>query len=98
MHDSKLIEHFLALVFAVTVCIFISALASLADISKGIMRSAIGLNICAKIARIKKYKSIIKKKKKKHDEVAVLAKANLDWLKDLISSFLTDLYIKLDYF
>ena len=46
------------------------------------MRSAIGLNICAKIAKIKKYKSIIKKKKRKHDEVAVLPKANLDWLKD----------------
>ena len=62
------------------------------------MRSAIGLNICAKIAKIKKYKSIIKKKKRKHDEVAVLPKANLDWLKDLISSSLTDLYIKRDHF
>ena len=30
------IEHFLTLVFAVTVCIFISAFGSLVDISKGI--------------------------------------------------------------
>ena len=38
------------------------------------MSSAIGLNISAIIARVKKYKSIIKKKKKKHDEIALLAK------------------------
>ena len=38
------------------------------------MRSTIGLNICAIIARIKKYKSVIKKKKKKYNEIALLAK------------------------
>ena len=58
------IEHFLNSVFAVTVCIFISAFASLVDSSKGIKSSTIGLNICAIIARTKKYKSITKKKKK----------------------------------
>ena len=42
------IEHLLVLVFAVTVCISISAFASLVDISKRIMSSAIVLNICAK--------------------------------------------------
>ena len=57
-------ERFLILVDAVTVRISISAFASLVDISNGIMSSTIGLSICAIIARIYKYKSIIKKKKK----------------------------------
>ena len=58
------IKLFLTLVFAVTVYISISAFASLIDISKGIMSSTIGLNICAITARIKKYKSIIREKEK----------------------------------
>ena len=61
------IEHFLILVFAVTVCISISAFASLINIFKGIMSPATGASIGAIIARIQKYKSIIKKKKKKHN-------------------------------
>ena len=65
------IEHFLTLVFAVTVCIFISAFGSLVDISKGIKSPTTELNICAIIGRIKKYKSIIKKKKKKHEEITL---------------------------
>ena len=58
------IEHFLTLVFEVTICISISSFASLIDVSKGIMNSAIGLNFWTIIARIKKYKSIIKKRKR----------------------------------
>ena len=91
------IEHFLTLVFAVTICISISCFASLIDISKGIMSSIIGLNICAIIARIKTYKSIIKKKEKKHDEVVLLAKTNLDCIKDLSRS-LTGSCIERNYF
>ena len=49
------------------------------------MSSATGLNICATVARIKKYKLIIKKKKKKHDEIALLAKINLDHIRGFIS-------------
>ena len=49
-------EHFLTLVFTVTICIFISAFSSLIDVSKDIMRSTIGLNICTVTERIKKYK------------------------------------------
>ena len=78
------IEHSFTLVFAVTVCISICTFASLVDISNGIMSFKIGLNIWAIFARIKKYKSIIKKKKKKHNEIALLAKTNLDCIKDLI--------------
>ena len=80
------IGHFLNLVFSVTICIFISAFASLIDISKGIMSSTIVLNICAIIARIKKYKLIIKKKETKHDEIALWAKTNLYCIKDLSRS------------
>ena len=63
------------LVFAVTVCISISAFAYLANISKGIMSFTIGLNICAIIASIKKHKSI-RKNKKKHDEIAFIVRKN----------------------
>ena len=54
-------EHFLTLVFAVNVCICISSSPSLVDISKRIMISSIESHICALIARIKKFKSIIKR-------------------------------------
>ena len=68
------IEHFLPLVFTVTECISISASASLVTILKTMTSSTIGLHICAILARIKWYKSIIKRKKKKHHEIALLAK------------------------
>ena len=80
------IEHFLTLVFAVTICIYISSFASLIHISKGIMSSTIGLNIFTITARIKTDKSIIKKKRKKHDKVVLLAKTNLNYIKDLSRS------------
>ena len=57
-------EHSLTLNFAVTGCISISAFAVLVNIFSGIMISAIGVDIFAITIRIKKYKSIIKKKKK----------------------------------
>ena len=62
------------------------------------MSSTIGLNICAIISSIKKCKSIIKKKKIKHDEVALLAKNKLDYIKGLISTSLTKSYIGHDCF
>ena len=46
---------------AVTVCVSISAFATLVSIPIGIMSSAAGIKICAK-----KYKSIIKREKKKN--------------------------------
>ena len=64
------IEHLLNLVSTVTGCVSISAFASIVDIPIeilipiGIMSSAVGLKICAITAGIKKYTSIIKKKKK----------------------------------
>ena len=57
-------EHFLILASIITGCISISVFTSLIGIPIGITRSAIGLKICAITGGIKKYKSIIKKKKK----------------------------------
>ena len=56
-------EHFLILASTITGCILISVFASIMGIPIGITSSAIGLNVCAVAAGIKKYKSIIKKKK-----------------------------------
>ena len=61
------IEHFLILGSTITGCVSISAFASLVGIPIGIASSTIGLKICVITAEIKKYKSIIKKKRKKHD-------------------------------
>ena len=67
------IEHFLILGSTITDCILISAFTSLAGIPI-IASSAMGLKICTITAAIKKYKSIFKKKKKKHDKIVLLAK------------------------
>ena len=57
------IEHCLISVSTVTGCIFVSVFASLIGILIRITNSAIGLNICAITATIKKYKSILMKEK-----------------------------------
>ena len=57
------IEHFLILASIITGCISISAFSSSIGIRIGITSSVIGLKICAIAAGIKKYKSIIKKRK-----------------------------------
>ena len=59
------IEHFLILASTVTRRVSISSFASVVGIPIGVTSSAIGLKICAITARIKKYRSIIKEKKKK---------------------------------
>ena len=55
------------------------------DIPIGITSSAIGLKICAIAAGIKTYKSIIKKKKKKPDEIVLLAESKFNSVAVLIS-------------
>ena len=79
------IEHFLILVFTIIGRILISGFASLLGIPIGIMNSAIGLKICTIASGIKKYKSMIKKKKKKHDKIVLLAKSKLISIEVLIS-------------
>ena len=60
------IEHFLTLASTIAGCkdVSIPAFASFLGVPIGITSSAIGLKICAITARIKKYKSIFKKKKR----------------------------------
>ena len=68
------IEHFLILGSTITGCVSVSSFASLVCISIEITSSAVGLKISAITAEIKKYKSIIKKKKK-HDKIVFLGKS-----------------------
>ena len=62
----------------------------------GITSSAISLRIFAITAGIKKYKSIIKENKKKHDKTLLLAKSKLDSIEDLICKALIDSVISHD--
>ena len=89
---------YLILISTVTGCISISAFASLVGITKGITSSATGLKISVIIAGIKKYKSIIKKKKKKHNKILSLAKPKLNSAEVLISKALIHSYISHDEF
>ena len=67
-------------------------------ITIGITSYAIGLKLCATTAGIKKYKSIIKKKKRKYDKTVLLAKSKLNSIKVLISKDLIDSVISHDEF
>ena len=64
---SNYIEHLLILVSTVAGCVFVSAFTSSISIPVGMTSSVIGWKICTITAGIKKCKSLIKKKKKKHD-------------------------------
>ena len=78
------VDHLLIVISTITGCVFISAFASLVGISIGITISAIGLKICVIAAEIKKYKSIIKKKKENHDKIVFLAKSKLNSIEALL--------------
>ena len=81
-----------------TGCISISAFAFLLGIPIGITRSAVGSKICAVTAGVKKYKSIIKKKQKKHYKIMFLAKAKLNIIDVLISKDVINWNISHDEF
>ena len=91
------IEHFFILSPTITVCISISALAYFLGIPTGITSPAIGLKICKISTRIKKYSSIIKKKKN-HDKMLLLEKSKLDSIEVLNSKALIDSSISYDEF
>ena len=92
------VEHLLILVSTVTVCVSISTFASLVCVPVGITGSAVATKICAITAGIKKYNSITKKKKKKHDKTVLLGKDKLNAIEVLISKALNDLYVSHDEF
>ena len=56
------------------------------------------LKICAIIAAVKTYKSIIKKKRKNHDKIVLLGKTKLDTIEVLIAKALIDADISYDEF
>ena len=92
------VEHLLLLASTVTNFVSISAFASLVAIPVSIASSAVGIKTRAITAGITRYKSIIKKKKKKHDKIALLAKSKLNRIEVLISKALIDSYISHDEF
>ena len=95
MYNSKLYWT-LSLSSTITRCISVSAFASLVGIPIGITSSAIGLKNYAITAAIKKYKSMIKKKKNKHDKIVLLGKSKLNSIEVLISKVLIDSVISHD--
>ena len=93
------LEHSLLFIPVVTGCVSISVLAYLDGIPIGITSSRVGLKICAVTTGIKKYKSIIKKKKKKkYDNIVLLGKTKLDAMEVLISKALINSYSSQDEF
>ena len=64
------LKHFLTFISSVRVCVSNSAFISLAAVPVGITSSVVGIKFFA----IKKFKSIMKKKEKKHDEILLLGK------------------------
>ena len=75
----------------------LSVFASLFGIPVGITSSAVRLKICT-TAEFKKFKSIIKKKKKKHYKVIWLVKTILSNIEVLISRAFINSCISLDEF
>ena len=71
---------------------------SLVGVPIGITCSAVGLRSCVITAVIKKYKSIIKKKKRKHDKIVLLEKSKLSRIEVLIFKVLVDSVIGHDEF
>ena len=92
------IEHLLMLVSTVTGCVSISAFTSLVGIPVGITSYGIVLKVCIITAGIEKYKSIIKKKKKKHDKIVLLVISKFNNIEVLISKALNDSNISHDEF
>ena len=90
------IEHFLNSDYAAARYVSISAFAYLVGILISITSSAVILKTFAITAGVKKYKSIIKKKKKKSDKIVLLAKLNT--IKIWIFRALIDSYISHDEF
>ena len=84
------IEHFFISASTNTGCTSVSAFASLLGIPIGITNFEIVLKICSIARRIKKYQSMIKKKKKNHKKIVLSAKSELNSMKVLISKTLID--------
>ena len=84
------VEHLLILASTVTSCVSVSAFTSLVAVPFGMTSSTVQPKVCAITAGIKKYRSIIKKKKNKHDETVLPEIARLNTIEVLISKSLID--------
>ena len=69
LRNVNYINHLVILASAITGCVPVSTFVSLVGIPTGITSSTVGLKICAIAAPIRKYKLIIKKKRRKHDKI-----------------------------
>ena len=78
--------------------IFTGFVSAVVGITAEITCSAVGLKICVITNGIKKYKSIIKKKKEKNDKMVFSARLKLKSIKVLISKDLIDSCISHDRF
>ena len=87
------VKQLVILVSTVAGCVSVSVFASLVPLPVFITSSAVAVKICAINAGIKNYKSIIKKKKKKHDKIVLVAKDKLNTVEVLISKALTIYYL-----
>ena len=92
------VENLLILSSTITGCVSISAFASLVYVPVGMAYFALWMKICTIIVGIKRYKSIIKKKKKKHDKIVLLSQDKLNTTQVLISKVLIDSCISHDEF
>ena len=88
------VEKLLILSSAVAASVSISAFDSLVCFTVGITSSSV--EICAIVAGITRYKSIINKKKKKYNKLMLLGKDKLNTIKDLISKALINSCISHD--
>ena len=83
------VERLIILVSTVTGCVCVRV---------GISNSAVGMKICTIAVGIKNFKSVIRKKKKKHNRIVLLGKSKLDTIEVLLSKAFIDSYIKHDEF
>ena len=95
------VQSLLIIPSTVNCSVSISAISSLVCVPVGIMSSAVGIKIYAMIAVMKKSKSIIKEKNKKHDKILgndKLGRDKLNTVEVLISKVLIDSYVTHDEF
>ena len=90
-------KHLLILASVVAGCVSIFGFDSLVCPPVGNASSALEIKICAVTAGVKKYKSIIKKKKK-HNKIVLLRKDKFNTIEVLVSKALIDSYISHDEF
>ena len=88
------VQHFHILAWIIASCVSTSVFASVFCVPVGITSSPVGIKLCAITARIKKYKPIIKKKRKENnnDKIVLLGKDELSTIDVVFSNNLINSY------